>query len=47
MKCERCKSVLVLKSTSDCHGVYSRYWRCPVCGAEQVEESEIRDVILK
>lgn len=47
MKCRKCESNLILKSTCDLHGVLSFFWKCPVCGFEQVDESRCRDVILK
>ena len=39
MKCEKCGAVVVLKATSFNNNVHSRYWECPVCGWENVEET--------
>lgn len=49
MKCRKCGSTVVLKYTSNLHGVLSKYWECPVCGSKSKTEDEnnLGEVVLK
>lgn len=49
MICEKCGRPVILKSSSRVNGVLSKYWQCPICGWEHIEErkADLDDVVLK
>lgn len=49
MECKNCGSKLILKYTNTLRGNLVKYWKCPVCGAEneQIQKNRLGEVLLK